>query len=89
MYNSFKHVDVKTANIYISLTSFYIVIKNILRNIDQIKKIDQQKSANANRNINFNKNQINSANNNQNDKKFQKSKKSSMFVNCFQQQSQN
>ena len=70
VYNSFKHVDIKIANIYVSLTSFYIVIKNILRNIDQIKKIDQQKNANANRDIDFNKNQINNANNNQNDKKF-------------------
>ena len=40
MYDSFKHVDVKIANIYVSLTNFYIVIENILRNIDQMKKID-------------------------------------------------
>ena len=34
IYESFKHVDIKITIIYISLTNFYIVIKNILRNID-------------------------------------------------------
>ena len=34
IYNSFKHINIKIIIIYVSLTSFYIVIKNILRNID-------------------------------------------------------
>ena len=33
VYNSFKHVDVKTAIIYASLTNLYIVIENTLRDI--------------------------------------------------------
>ena len=70
VYNSFKHVDVKITIIYASLTSFYIVIENILRNIDQIKKIDSQKeNVTASYNIDFNNNQISNANHNQSDKK--------------------
>ena len=57
VYNSFKHVNVKIATIYVSLTNFYIVIENILRNINQIKKIDSQKKNEiTNYNIDFSNN---------------------------------
>ena len=82
MYNSFKHVDVKIATIYVSLTSFYIVIENILRNIDQMKKIDSQKeNTAASYNIDFNNDQTSNVNHNQDDRKSQKSKKFFVPVN--------
>ena len=83
VYNSFKYVDVKIAITYASLTSFYIVIKNTLQGIDQMKKTDSQKeNAITNHNIDFNNNQTNNTNHNQSDKKFQKNKKSFVPVNC-------
>ena len=88
VYNSFKHADVKTATIYASLTSFYIVIENILRGTDQRKKTDSQKGgAAASYNIGFSGGQANNANHNQSGEKFQKSKKFSVSVNCSQQSS--
>ena len=89
VYNSFKHVNVKTATIYASLTSLYIVIKNILRDIDQMKKTDSQKEDGAaSYNIDFNNDQASNANHNQSDEKPQKNKKPSIPANRSQQSSQ-
>ena len=74
----FKHVNVKIIIIYFVLTSFYIVIENILRNIDFIKKLEAQ-IENANNNIE-NKNAESQFNYNNNQKKLKNNNKQKMFV---------
>ena len=74
----FKHVNVKIIIIYFVLTSFYIVIENILRNIDFMKKLETQ-IENANNNIE-NENAESQFNYNNNQKKSKSDSKQKVFV---------
>ena len=90
IYNFFKYINIKIAIIVVLLINFYVIIENILQNIDQIKKINQKKNnAITNCNFDINNNYINYANHNQNNKKFQKNKKIYVNINRIQLQSQN
>ena len=83
IYELFKHVDIKNTIIYVLLTSFYIVIENILRNIDQIKKRSYKKESDANYNIDFNSDYFSNTNNNHNNKNFKKTKNFRFLLNDF------
>ena len=75
---SFKHVNVKIIITYFALTSFYIVIENILRGIGFMKKLEAQAEG-ANYNIES-EGAESQFNHNNNQKKSKNGNKQKMFA---------